>query len=79
MKSQALQQFLRAIQRSVELQQALSRATNLQQIVTLANEAGFAITRSDLQLWANDEAFKASWWPWHGLSGAERMEFLRGH
>lgn len=78
MKSKALQQFLAASQRNKSLQQALAQAGSLQQVVAVAAEAGFAISARELQLWAHDDALQAPWWPWAGMSPAERTAFFRG-
>lgn len=78
MKSQTLQQFLAASQRSQALQQRLRQAGSLQQVVAVAAEAGFAISARELQLWAHDDALQAPWWPWAGISPAERTAFFRG-
>ena len=78
MKSQALQQFLAASQRSQALQQRLRQAGSLQQVVAVAAEAGFVISARELQLWAHDDALQAPWWPWAGISPAERTAFFRG-
>ncbi len=79
MKSQALKQFLQAVAADPALQ-AQSRAVgDLAQLVQLAQQAGFAITARELQLWANDEAFGAAWWPWASGGKAQRTAFFSGH
>jgi predicted ribosomally synthesized peptide with nif11-like leader len=78
MKSQALKQFLQAVAADPVLQGRCSSVRDLAQLVQLAGEAGFAITTRELQLWANDEAFGAPWWPWATGGRAQRTAFFRG-
>jgi predicted ribosomally synthesized peptide with nif11-like leader len=63
MKIQALKQFLQAVAADPVLQGQCGAVRDLAQLVQLAQEAGFAITTRELQLWAHDEAFAAPWWP----------------
>jgi predicted ribosomally synthesized peptide with nif11-like leader len=57
MNSPSLNQFLQAMAADPALQAKCAPLTNLTQLVQLAQEAGFAITARDLQLWAHHEAF----------------------
>ena len=78
MKSQALKQFLQAVAADPVLQGQCSSVRDLAQLVQLAQEAGFAITTRELQLWAHDEAFGAPWWPWATGGRAQRTAFFKG-
>ena len=78
MKSHALEQFLQAVAADPVLQGQCGGVRDLAQLVQLARAAGFDITTRDLQLWANDEAFAAPWWPWGNSGRAQRTSFLRG-
>lgn len=78
MKSQALQQFLQAVATDPVLQGQCGAVLDLAQLVQLAQEAGFAITTMELQLWAHDEAFGAPWWPWATGGMDQRAAFFRG-
>jgi predicted ribosomally synthesized peptide with nif11-like leader len=78
MKSPVLRQFLQAVAADPALQAQIGAATDLAQLVQRAQAAGFAITARELQLWAHDEAFTASWWPWPGGGRAERTAFFSG-
>lgn len=78
MNSPSLNQFLQAMAADPALQAKCAPLTNLTQLVQLAQEAGFAITARDLQLWAHHEAFDSPWWPWAEGNRAQRTEFFRG-
>ena len=78
MKNQALKQFLQAVAADPVLLGQCSSVRDLAQLVQLAQEAGFAITTRELQLWAHDEAFAAPWWPWATGGRAQRTTFFRG-
>jgi predicted ribosomally synthesized peptide with nif11-like leader len=78
MKSRALKQFLQAVAANPALQAQCGAVGDLAQLVQLAQQAGFAITARELQLWANDEAFTAPWWPWASGDRAQRTTFFRG-
>ena len=78
MKSQALKQFLQAVAADQVLQAQCGAVSDLAQLVQLGQEAGFAITARELQLWANDEAFTAPWWPWASGGREQRTTFFRG-
>jgi predicted ribosomally synthesized peptide with nif11-like leader len=77
MKSQALKLFLQAVAADPALQAQCGAVVNLAQLVQLAQQAGFAITARELQLWAHDEAFTAPWWPWASGGRAQRTTFFR--
>jgi predicted ribosomally synthesized peptide with nif11-like leader len=77
MKSQALKQFLQAVSADPALQAQCRAVGDLAQLVQLAQQAGFAITARELQLWAHDEAFTAPWWPWASGGRAQRTTFFR--
>jgi predicted ribosomally synthesized peptide with nif11-like leader len=77
MKSLALRQFLQAVAADSALQAQCGAVKDLAQLVLMAQTAGFAITAKDLQLWAHDEAFAASWWPWAEGGRAQRTAFFR--
>ena len=78
MKSRALKQFLQAVAADPALQAQCRAVCDLAQLVQLAQQAGFAITARELQLWAHDEAFTASWWPWTSGGRVQRTAFFRG-
>ena len=78
MKSLALQQFLQAVSADTVLQGQCSVVLDLMELVQLAQEAGFAISARELQLWAHDDAFTAPWWPWARGDRAQRTMFFRG-
>lgn len=78
MKSPVLRQFLQAVAADPALQAQIGAAADLAQLVQRAQAAGFAITARELQLWAHDEAFTATWWPWAGGGRAERTAFFSG-
>ncbi len=78
MKSRALKQFLQAVAADPALQTQCGAVGDLAQLVQLAQQAGFAITARELQLWAHDEAFTAPWWPWASGGRVQRTAFFRG-
>ena len=78
MKSRALKQFLQAVAADPALQAQCRAVGDLAQLVQLAQQAGFAITARELQLWAHDEAFTAPWWPWASGGRVKRTAFFRG-
>ena len=78
MKSQVLKQFLRAVAADPPLQAQCGAVGDLAQLVQLAQQAGFAITARELQLWAHNEGFAAPWWPWASGGRAQRTAFFRG-
>ena len=78
MKSPALVQFLQEVASDPDLQTQCSAVQSLQQLVQVAQAAGFAVTARDLQLWAHDQAFETSWWPWAGAGMARKTAFFRG-
>ena len=78
MKSLALRQFLQAVAADQALQAQIGAASDLAQLVQLAQAAGFAITARELQLWAHDEAMTAPWWPWAEGGLTCRTAFFRG-
>ena len=78
MKSQAFSQLLQVLATDPVLQAQCVAMGDLAQLIQLAQQAGFAITARVLQLWANDEGFAASWWPWARAGTAKRTAFLRG-
>ena len=78
MKSDVLMQFLSAVAVDPTLQAQCRASQDLAQLVQLAQAAGFAITPRELQLWAHDEAFSESWWPWAQLGMGARETFFRG-
>jgi len=78
MKSRALKQFLQAVAADPALQAQCHAVGDLAQLVQLAQQAGFAITARELQLWAHDEAFTAPWWPWASGGRVQRTAFFRG-
>lgn len=69
--------FLQAAAIDPALQAQCSTAKDLQHLVQVAQAAGFAVTGRDLQLWAHDEAFEATWWPWANGGEAVRTAFFR--
>ena len=76
MKSQALKKFLQAVAADPVLQGQCSAVRDLAQLAQLAQQAGFAISTRELQLWAHDEAFGAPWWPWATGGRAQRTAFF---
>jgi predicted ribosomally synthesized peptide with nif11-like leader len=78
MKSQDLKQFLQAVAVDPALQAQCSAVTDLEELVALADAAGYAVSARELQLWAHDQAFSAPWWPWARGGRAQRMAFFRG-
>ena len=78
MKSQALKHFLGAVAADPVLQGQCAVVGSLAELVQLGQDAGFAITARELQLWAHDDAFQAPWWPWAGGDRAARTAFFRG-
>jgi predicted ribosomally synthesized peptide with nif11-like leader len=78
MKSHALGQFFQSVAVDSALQAQCAAVEDLQQLVTVAKAAGFVITARELQLWAHDEAFAASWWPWAAGGESARKRFFRG-
>jgi len=70
--------FLVASQNNTDLQQRLSTAGNIEELVAVAQAAGHAITARECQLWANCDPFHAPYWPWAGLSPEQRLSFFRG-
>lgn len=78
MNISAVRQFLQAVAADPALQAQCGAAKDLAQLVILAQEAGFAITAKDLQLWAHNEAFAAPWWPWAEGGKTQRTAFFRG-
>jgi predicted ribosomally synthesized peptide with nif11-like leader len=78
MKSQALKRFLQAVEADPALQTECGAVRELAQLAALAQQAGFAISTRELQLWAHDDAFSAPWWPWASGGRAQRTAFFRG-
>jgi len=78
MKSQVLKRFLQAVAADPALQAQCGAVGDLAQLVQLAQQACFAITARELQLWVHDEAFAAPWWPWASGGRAQRTAFFRG-
>jgi predicted ribosomally synthesized peptide with nif11-like leader len=62
--STALKAFLQVLTVDPVLQGQCAAASDLAQLVTLAQAAGFAITALELQLWAHDKCCDAHWWSW---------------
>jgi predicted ribosomally synthesized peptide with nif11-like leader len=77
-KSQALKQFLGAVAADPVLQGQCAVVGSLAELVQLGQDAGFAITARELQLWAHDEAFGEPWWPWASAGKGQRQAFFRG-
>jgi predicted ribosomally synthesized peptide with nif11-like leader len=77
MRSQALEQFLQAVEANPALQAQCAAVRNLAQLVQLAQAAGAEISARELQLWAHHEGFGAPWWPWAGQSEPVRLAFFR--
>lgn len=71
-------QFLQAVASDPVLQSQCSAVQSLQQLVQVAQTAGFAVTARDLQHWAHDQSFETSWWPWAGAGRARKTAFFRG-
>ena len=78
MKSQAFSQLLQVLATDPVLQAQCVAMGDLAQLIQLPQQAGFAITVRELQLWANDDAFPPRWYPWARAGTAKRTALLRG-
>lgn len=78
MKNSPLIPFLEAVAADSLLQGQCKDVISLEQLVAVAEAAGFAVSARELQLWAHHEAFQAPWWPWAGADSATRVAFFRG-
>lgn len=70
--------FLLAVQVKTSLPPRLMGVRSLEELVSRAQEAGYAVTARELQLWAHHAAFDAPWWPWAGQGMDMRLAFFRG-
>jgi len=77
-KRRCLVQFLQAVAADPGLQGQCSNLQSLEELVQMAQSAGFAVTARELQLWAHDQAFGAPWWPWADAGMAVKTAFFRG-